>query len=55
MLDWLEIQFFKVAKWLIIRGYGCRCKEEDYDENCAECEAGRMVRWISQHIENIKY
>lgn len=32
MKDWLEIQFWKVAKWLIIRGYGSGCETSHIDE-----------------------
>lgn len=49
--DRFGILFWKLAKRILIRDYGCRCKPEDYEEDCVECEAGRVVRFIDKHID----
>ena len=33
MRDFLEIQFWRVAKWLIRHGYGANCETKDYEDN----------------------
>lgn len=64
-MKWLEIQFWQIAKWLIIRGYD-RCDVIDYDDmpdhpknlnaqgRCAQCRAGEVLTWIDEQIELIK-
>lgn len=68
-MDWLEIQFWRIAKWIIIRGYGCDCRSYDLDDlpemykkpkdvfafhRCASCRAKEVVDWIDNHISLIK-
>ena len=53
MKDYLEIKFWKLAKWIIVRGYGNGCP--DYAESCASCEAKKVQNWIDEHLELIKY
>jgi len=53
MKDYLEIKFWKLAKWVIVRGYGNGCP--DYAESCASCEAKKVQNWIDEHLELIKY
>lgn len=60
MTDWLEIQFWEVAKWLIKRGYGADCETKDTEDfpglheapeaRCASCEAREVIEWIDGHI-----
>jgi len=47
--DRLEIVFFKVAIYLIHRGYGEACT--DFDKDCGWCEANKVVEWMKRHIE----
>lgn len=64
-MNWLEIQFWKFAIWLIKRGYGADCETSDLDDfpddhttaksvfdegRCASCRAREMIDWIEQHI-----
>lgn len=51
MKNYIEIMFWKLAKWLLIRAYECRCKKEDFDENCMECRAGQAIKFIDEHID----
>lgn len=67
--DRLEIQFWKLAKWLIIRGYGCYCTISDLDEGswyttpkdvfrnsrCPSCRAKEICDWIDGHITSLTY
>lgn len=53
MKDFLEIQFWRQAKWLIIKGYGADCP--DYAEGCASCEAKKIVEWIDGHINLLRF
>lgn len=60
MSDYLEIQFWKIAKWIIRRGYGANCETKDVDiyegvARCASCKAKEVLEWIDEHIEVIKY
>ena len=48
-MTYLQIQFWKIAIWLIRKDYGCGCK--DFAEGCPECEASVIVAWIEGHIE----
>ena len=60
MLDKLQIQFWKVAIWLIKRGYGADCEFKDTDEfeelkhntyaRCGSCKAREIIEWIEKHI-----
>jgi hypothetical protein len=62
MIDWLEIQFWKVAKWIIRNGYGANCETLDVDDfngtgdfaRCASCHAREIIEWIDEHIELLK-
>ena len=53
MIDWAEIKFWQVAKWLIRRGYSADCP--DFEETCASCEAKEIIEWIDNHIDLIKW
>lgn len=45
---------WKVAKWLIMRGYGDDCRNSgDFSEGCASCRAGKALDWIEGHIDLI--
>lgn len=70
MLNTLEILFWKCARRIIIKGYGCDCEGSDLDEfpemyqtpkdtfasgRCASCRAKEIVLWIESHIELIKH
>ncbi len=65
-MNWLEIQFWKVAKWIIRRGYGADCETSDLDElpqtyktpqdvfrggRCGSCRAKEVIDWIDGHID----
>ncbi len=62
MKEWLEIQFWEIAKWLIRRGYGANCEMPDYIEfpeysralnasyRCASCQAKEVIEWIDEHL-----
>jgi len=52
MKDKLEILFWKVARRIIINGYGKPCS--DFDAGCACCRAGKTIEWIDHHINLIK-
>ena len=53
MLDYIEIKFWQVAKWVIRKGYGAYgC--DTYCKDCSACEAGDVMRWIDKHISLIK-
>ena len=62
--DYLEIQFWRVALWLLIRGYGEGCTTKDTDDfpelkdtpraRCASCKAKETQDWIREHIELLK-
>ena len=69
MFIWLEVLFWRIARWLIIRGYGCDCETNDLDDfpdiytkpkdvflsrRCASCRAKEIVDWINNHIDLIK-
>ena len=51
-MDCLEIQFWKIAKWLIRKGYGADC--EGYVSDCLSCQAKKMIDWIDGHISLLK-
>jgi hypothetical protein len=63
MKDWLEIQFWKVGRWLIQRGYGASCEIPDYEDfedhprelnaqgRCGSCRAREVIEWINLHID----
>ena len=64
MKDCLEIQFWKIAKWLIRRGYGANCETRDIDDfpgedlsnaRCPGCEAKETIEWIEEHIKQLNY
>lgn len=42
---WLETRFWKIAKWIIIKGYGCDCKKRDIDEEMF-AEPNDMRDWL---------
>lgn len=55
MKDYLEIQFFKIAKYILRRGYGY-CEEPrergdgHLDSGCAACKASDVQDWIDHYI-----
>ena len=65
---WLEVQFWRVAKWLIRKGYGADCDIPDFEDfpeeyktmedllekRCASCLAKDIIKWIDRHIELLK-
>jgi hypothetical protein len=53
MKNYFEIQFWKIAKWIIKRGYGADCK--DFFSECASCQAKGAIHWIDQHIDLLKW
>lgn len=54
-MNFIEIQFWKIAKWIIHKGYGTKNTSCDGSiDECASCQALRVVRWIDGHIELIK-
>ena len=61
MKNWLEIRFWRVARHLILKGYGADCATKDTDDlpvangsRCPSCEAREIVEWIDRHIELLK-
>ena len=59
MLNWLEIQFWRFAKWLLKRGYGY-CNERDGGKflekgRCGACDASDVQDWIDKHIDLLKW
>lgn len=55
MKNYLEIQFWKIAKLILQRGYGY-CEERDggvfmSSGRCAQCDASDVMDWIDKHIE----
>ena len=67
--DILEIQFWRVAKRIILKGYGADCETSDLDDfpekyqtpqsvfnrgRCGSCRAKEMVNWIDDHISLIQ-
>lgn len=54
MTTYLEIQFWKIAKWLIKRGYGACCLDRDIYGLCASCDAKDVIDWIDNHIKLLK-
>lgn len=68
--DTLEILFWKIAKYFIVKGYGCDCKTTDLEDHpemytkpehvfassrCGSCRAKEMCDWIDNHIDLISY
>lgn len=65
MKDWLEIRFWRMALWLLERGYG-HCDTPDYvdfpehdralngNARCAACQATEVQTWIRHHIQLIE-
>lgn len=63
----LEIQFWRIAKFIIKRGYGADCPISDLDDGilgeklcsdaimhsgrCGSCRAKETIDWIDQHVE----
>lgn len=66
MRNYIEIQFWKIAKWIIRKGYGCDCTVKDYNDvgfvprglndqgRCGSCAASEVIDWIDNHIDLIK-
>ena len=52
-MDWLEVRFWKVARWILLRGYGEPCS--DFSADCVQCRAGRAVAFISDHIDLLNW
>ena len=60
MRDFLEIQFFRLVKWVIYRGYGwCDHPRElcdgKLDRGCAACKASEVQDWIDGHISLLEW
>jgi uncharacterized cysteine cluster protein YcgN (CxxCxxCC family) len=51
-MKYLEIQFWRIAKWLIVHHYGKKCIE--YCEGCGTCDAHKIIEWIDTEIWLIK-
>jgi len=59
-MNYLETQFWKIAIWLIKRGYGADCDTHDLDDfngeaRCPSCKAKDIIEWIEEHIELLNY
>lgn len=63
MIDYLEIKFWGVAKYLIRRQYGLDCDTSDLEDwpekvihrvRCPSCRAREVVDWIDENIKLIK-
>ena len=69
MKDWFEIKFWKVAIWILRKGYGGNCETcdlDDFDYNnpiseqviakgrCGSCRARECIIFIQDHISLIK-
>ena len=60
-----HILFWRIARWLVVRGYGAGCDTYDLDDfpdmkhdnsaRCASCRAQDMVKWIDEHIDLLQY
>lgn len=63
----IEIYFWKIAKWLIRRGYGADCPTTDLEDfgaktandvfhpgRCASCRAREIIHWIDGHVDLIQ-
>lgn len=51
--DIIEIWFWETAIRILERGYGKGCP--DYAEGCVSCESKKVVDFIKEHIELIKF
>jgi len=69
MKDFLEIQFWRVAIWILKKGYGANCRTSDLDDfpeeykspkdvfsknRCGSCRAKETINWIEDHIKLIE-
>lgn len=66
-MKYLEIQFWKWAKWIIKQRYGANCESADYEEfenhprelnhqgRCAGCQAKEVCEWIDGHIDLLNF
>jgi hypothetical protein len=62
-MNWPEIKFWILAKWIIRRGYGADCETKAIDDfpdiprdhpgYCASCKAKEVIEWIDGHIDLI--
>lgn len=57
-MNFLERQFWKLAKYILRKGYGY-CTDRDgkpflHKERCGACNASDVQDWIDTHIELIK-
>lgn len=57
-MNWIEIKFFKIVKYIIYKGYGY-CKERDRgkflsEHRCGACDASDIQDWIDKHINLLK-
>lgn len=55
-MNWLEKQFWKMAIWILKRGYGEFCyfgKEEDKSPDCMACKAEDTIKFLKNHIDLI--
>ena len=52
-MTYLETLFWKVAIWIIERGYGTACPE--FSEGCGACQANKAANWIRGHIDLINW
>lgn len=69
-MTYIETIFWRIAKWIIKRGYGANCEGSDLDDfpelhkdpksvfdsgRCASCRAKEIINWIDDHIELINH
>lgn len=47
----IETTFWKIAKYIIIKGYGANCL--DYEKECISCQVKEVIEFIDQHIKLI--
>lgn len=67
--DWFEIRFWRMAVWILKKGYGGNCPTSDLDDfpdmykvpkdvfhdgRCASCRAREVIDWIEDHIRLLK-
>lgn len=54
IVDWFDIILSKLMIFRIRKSYYARCWKENYVEDCVSCEAGKIVKWLENHIALIK-
>ena len=50
--DYFDILISRIMIWLIKRGYN-QCNE--FEPKCPSCEAWKIVEWLEEHIQLIKF